>query len=71
MKPSEKKVSITVLFGTDVVKYGDKPTHGYNKKTYTFNNEREKNIFLHGIDEANGWLEYAVLPNNKEGLKCL
>ena len=25
--------------------------------------EREKNIFLHGIDEANGWLEYAVLPN--------
>ena len=45
-----KKPEITILWGNDKV-----------KKTYVFENETQKALFMKGVDEANGWLEYEVL----------
>ena len=49
----KKKLQITILFGTekDV------------KKTYVFENETQKEFFIKGVDEANGYL-FGGLSNN-------
>lgn len=49
MKQKEK-VSITIIWGSD----------RKEKKTYTFNNSHEKDIFMKGVDEAEGWLKYEI-----------
>ena len=53
-----KEIKITIIWGTEAVKGIDKPEEGYTKKTYTFKNEEEKNFFMRGVNEDNGWLEY-------------
>ena len=42
---------ITILWGTDKEE----------KQTYTFENQHDLNTFLHGVNEANGWLDYEVV----------
>jgi len=33
------------------------------EKTYAFKNENDLNMFLKGVDESNGWLNYEVIEN--------
>ena len=42
---------ITILWGTDKEE----------KKTYTFENQHDLDTFLHGVNEANGWLDYETV----------
>ena len=46
----KKKLQITILFGTEK----------NVKKTYVFENETQKEFFIKGVDEANGYLEYEI-----------
>ena len=47
------KKEITILWGSDK----DKD----NQMTYKFENEHELNLFLQGVGEANGWLDYEIV----------
>lgn len=35
-------------------------TEGNEEKTYIFNNEHDLKMFMKGVNEANGWLEYYI-----------
>ena len=48
---TKTKHSITILWGTDKDE----------KKTYSFDSINNLNMFMKGVDEANGWLEYEVI----------
>ena len=50
---------------TITIKWG---TEGNEEKTYTFNNEHDLKMFMEGVDEANGWLEYYVVENKLDDL---
>ena len=52
----EYKPEVTIKWGTE----GDKT------KTYIFENETQKAFFMKGVDEANGWLEYAEVEQGHE-----
>ena len=41
-------------------------TEGNEEKTYTFNNEHDLKMFMKGVDEANGWLEYYIVEEKKK-----
>jgi len=43
-----------------VTSYGDDQI-----KSYEFKTEKELDAFMLGVNEANGWLEYQVLPLEK------
>jgi hypothetical protein len=45
------KHKITIKWGTE----------GSEKKTYTFKNEHDLKMFIKGVDEANGWLDYHII----------
>ena len=45
------KKEITILWGTDKEE----------KKIYTFENQHDLDTFLHGDNEANGWLDYELV----------
>ena len=47
----EMTKKITILWGTDKEE----------KQTYTFENQHDLNTFLHGVNEANGWLDYETV----------
>jgi hypothetical protein len=47
-----KKFKVKITWG--VTSLGDDQT-----KTYEFDTEKELDAFLYGVDESNGWLEYA------------
>ena len=49
---------ITIHWGTD------KEPH--DKKSYTFETEEQLKYFMMGVDEANGWLEYEVIDDQKD-----
>ena len=40
-------------------------TEGNEEKTYIFNNEHDLKMFMKGVDEANGWLEYYVVEEKE------
>ena len=57
--------SITIQWGTVASREDNSP------KTYEFNTQAELDSFMLGIDEMDGWMEYAVVcedadPNNDE-----
>ena len=45
------KKEITILWGTDKK----------DKQTYTFENEHDLDMFMQGVNEANGWLDYELV----------
>ena len=40
-------------------------TEGNEEKTYIFNNEHDLKMFMKGVDEANGWLEYYIVEEKE------
>ncbi len=40
-------------------------TEGNEKKTYIFNNEHDLKMFMKGVNEANGWLEYYIVEEKE------
>ena len=62
----EYKPEVTIKWGTEVVKGIEKPEEGYTIKTYIFENETQKAFFMKGVNEANGWLEYAEVEQGHE-----
>ena len=48
---TKTKHFITILWGTDQEE----------KKTYSFDSINDLNMFMKGVDEANGWLEYEAI----------
>ena len=36
---------------------------GEKTKTYTFETEEQKDFFMKGVDEAEGWLKYEILES--------
>ena len=54
----DKKPKISIVWGTEREK----------AKTYVFENETQKAVFMKGVDEAVGWLEYDDLPLGHETL---
>jgi len=51
MTNKKTKHFITILWGTDQEE----------KKTYSFDSINDLNMFMKGVDEANGWLEYEAI----------
>ena len=51
---------ITIHWGSD--------KEPQNKETYTFENDEQLKYFMMGVDEADGWLEYEVLDDQKTRL---
>ena len=45
------KKEITILWGKDKE----------DKQTYTFENEHDLDMFMQGVNEANGWLDYELV----------
>jgi len=43
---------------TITIKWG---TEQNEKKTYSFDNEHDLKMFMKGVDEANGWLDYYIV----------
>ena len=41
-------------------------TEGNEEKTYTFETEHDLKMFMKGVDEANGWLEYYIVEEEEE-----
>ena len=52
----DKKPKITIAWGSDLEL----------TRTYVFENETQKAFFMKGVDEANGWLEYAEVEQGHE-----
>ena len=50
------------------IKWG---TEGNEEKTYTFDNEHDLKMFMKGVDEANGWMTYYVVEEDKAAWKRL
>jgi hypothetical protein len=52
-----KKFKVKIVWGSQ----------GDQVKTYEFDTEKEKDAFLYGVDESNGWLSYdiAIHPEGK------
>ena len=48
-----KKFKVKIMWG--ITSLGDTQT-----KTYEFETEKEKDAFLYGVDESNGWLSYDI-----------
>ena len=44
------------------IKWG---TEGNEEKTYIFNNEHDLKMFMKGVNEANGWLEYYIVEEKE------
>ena len=40
-------------------------TEGNEEKTYIFNNEHDLKMFMKGVNEANGWLEYYIVEEKE------
>ena len=55
MTNKKTKHFITILWGTDQEE----------KKTYSFDSIKDLNMFMKGVDEANGWLEYQTLQKGE------
>ena len=47
--------TITIRWGTE----------GNEEKTYIFNNEHDLKMFMKGVNEANGWLEYYIVEEKE------
>ena len=56
-KLTEKKKKYKV-----VIEWG---STGGETKTYYFDTEKEKEIFAYGVDEANGWMDYKIIEEDK------
>ena len=41
-------------------------TEGNEEKTYTFETEHDLKMFMKGVDEANGWLEYYIVEEEEK-----
>ena len=50
---------LTFLWGEDPVEEEQTP------KTYTFKNESEREAFLKGVSECEGWMRYDYFPHEK------
>ena len=46
-----KKYSLTITWGTD----------GEVTQTYTFDTEAERDAFLHGVEQCDGWWRYEIV----------
>jgi hypothetical protein len=44
------------------IKWG---TERNEEKTYTFDNEHDLEMFMKGVDEASGWLDYYIVNENE------
>ena len=67
----EYKPEVTIKWGTEVVKGIEKPEEGYTIKTYIFEDEKQKAFFMKGVEEANGWLEYAEVEQGHETISYI
>jgi hypothetical protein len=45
-----------------IIRWG---TEGNEEKTYIFNNEHDLKMFMKGVNEANGWLEYYIVEEKE------
>ena len=52
----DKRPKITIAWGSDLEL----------TRTYIFENETQKAFFMKGVNEANGWLEYAEVEQGHE-----
>ena len=52
----DKKPKINIAWGSDLEL----------TRTYIFENETQKAFFMKGVNEANGWLEYAEVEQGHE-----
>ena len=52
----DKKPKVTIVWGSD----------RDITKTYVFENETQKAFFMKGVEESNGWLEYAEVEQGHE-----
>lgn len=62
-----KEHSVTIIWGeqasrlyADGITDPDKLNEFGNVATYDFENERDLNNFLAGVEAASGWLDYAI-----------
>ena len=56
-----KKPKITIAWGSDLEL----------TRTYVFENETQKAFFMKGVEEANGWLEYAEVEQGHETISYI
>ena len=56
-----KKPKITIAWGSDLEL----------TRTYVFENETQKAFFMKGVEEANGWLEYAEVEQGLETISYI
>jgi len=57
----DKKPKITIAWGSDLEL----------TRTYIFENETQKAFFMKGVNEANGWLEYAEVEQGHETISYI
>ena len=57
----DKRPKITIAWGSDLEL----------TRTYVFENETQKAFFMKGVDEANGWLEYAEVEQGHETISYI
>ena len=57
----DKRPKVTIVWGSD----------RDITKTYVFENETQKAFFMKGVDEANGWLEYAEVEQGHETISYI
>ena len=57
----DKRPKITIAWGSDLEL----------TRTYIFENETQKAFFMKGVNEANGWLEYAEVEQGHETISYI
>lgn len=57
----DKRPKITIAWGSDLEL----------TRTYVFENETQKAFFMKGVNEANGWLEYAEVEQGHETISYI
>lgn len=65
------KHSITIIWGEQAARHYADGTTDHDQlaefgtvTTYDFETERDLNHFLKGVEEASGWLDYAIKEND-------
>jgi len=53
-----KKIKIEIHWGTAMSREDSKPV------VYTFDSEKEKDSFMYGVEEANGWMEFVIIDGD-------
>lgn len=63
-----KPFQVTILWGSDPTREGSGDPEPH---VYKFTSQAELDAFVVGVDESNGWMDYATYHNYQEALDAL